>query len=87
MEKLNLIHDADRRDAIIPDAYQVKITFTSLVSEVNNFIIPEMGSAGIDVSKKYDYVVTDLIKGFIENAANENQTRVKLDPSNTKSNQ
>jgi hypothetical protein len=82
-----ILKNANGRDAIIPDAYQVKITFTSLVSEVNNFIIPEMGSAGIDVSKKYDYVVTDLIKGFIENAANENQTRVKLDPSNTKSNQ
>lgn len=44
---------ANGRDVIIPDAYKVHIEFKSLTSEVNNFFIPEMGSAGIDVSKRY----------------------------------
>jgi hypothetical protein len=79
-----ILKNSNGRDAVIPDAYQVKIKFTSLVSEVNNFIIPEMGSAGIDVSKRYG--VGELINEANENTANENQTRVKLDPSNTNSN-
>ena len=37
---------------IVPDAFKVTIEFTSLTMDVNNFIIPEMGDAGIDVSKR-----------------------------------
>lgn len=74
-----MLKNSNGKDTIVPDAYQVKIKFESLVSEVNNFIIPEMGSAGIDVSKRYG--VGDLI-----NEAKQNETRVKLDPSNPQSN-
>lgn len=37
---------------IVPDAFKVTLEFTSLTMEVNNFIIPEMGDAGIDVSQR-----------------------------------
>jgi len=38
---------------IVPDAFKVTIEFKSLTMEVNNFIIPEMGDAGIDVSQRF----------------------------------
>lgn len=41
------------KDVSVPDAYHVEIKFKSLTMEVNNFIIPEMGSSGIDVSQRY----------------------------------
>lgn len=41
------------KKAIIPDAFKVHIEFKSLTSEVNNFFIPEMGTSGINVSKRY----------------------------------
>jgi hypothetical protein len=41
------------KDVIVPDAFKVHIEFKSLTSDVNNFIVPAMGSAGIDVSKRY----------------------------------
>lgn len=41
------------KDVAVPDAYQVEIKFKSLTMEVNNFIIPQMGSSGIDVSKRF----------------------------------
>lgn len=79
-----MLKNGNGKDTIVPDAYQVKIKFESLVSEVNNFIIPEMGSAGIDVSKRYG--VGDLINEA--NGANQNQTRVEnFNPANPSSNQ
>ena len=44
---------ANGKDIIVPDAFKVKIVFNSLTAEVNNFMIPEIGTAGIDVSKRY----------------------------------
>ena len=41
------------KDVAVPDAYQVEIKFKSLTMEVNNFIVPQMGSSGIDVSKRF----------------------------------
>jgi len=79
-----ILKNSNGKDAVIPDAYQVKIKFTSLVSEVNNFIIPEMGSAGIDVSKRYG--VGELINEANQNE-NQNQTRVEnFNPANPTNN-
>lgn len=41
------------KKVIVPDAFEVDIKLKSLTSEVNNFYIPEMGSGGIDVNKRY----------------------------------
>ena len=41
------------KDVSVPDAYHVEIKFKSLTMEVNNFITPEMGTFGINVSQKY----------------------------------
>lgn len=37
---------------IVPDAFKVELIFKSLTSEVNNFIIPETGTSGIDVTER-----------------------------------
>jgi hypothetical protein len=39
--------------AIIPDAFKVSIEFSSLTMDVNNFLIPEMGTAWIDVNQRF----------------------------------
>jgi hypothetical protein len=44
----------------VPDAFKITIELKSLTSDVNNFFIPEMGSGGIDVNKRYG--LTELIK-------------------------
>lgn len=41
------------RKAIIPDAFKVSIEFTSLTMDVNNFMIPEMGTAWINVNQRF----------------------------------
>lgn len=69
MEELTIKHVGTKRilknskgkDVPIPDAYQVSIKFKSLTMEVNNFIVPQMGSAGIDISKRYG--AGELFKG------------------------
>jgi len=48
-----ILKNKQGKDVTVPDAYQVQIKFKSLTMEVNNFIIPQMGSTGIDVSKRY----------------------------------
>lgn len=47
------LKNSQGKDVPVPDAYQIQIKFKSLTMEVNNFIIPQMGSAGIDVSKRF----------------------------------
>lgn len=57
------------KKAIIPDAFKVHIEFKSLTSEVNNFFIPEMGTSGIDVSKRYGVAtILEPLKDEIGNA-------------------
>ena len=51
------------KKAIVPDAFKVHIEFKSLTSEVNNFFIPEMGTSGINVSKRYG--VSSIVKQAI----------------------
>jgi hypothetical protein len=41
------------RKAIIPDAFKVSIEFSSLTMDVNNFMIPEMGTAWINVNQRF----------------------------------
>jgi hypothetical protein len=41
------------KNLIVPDAFEVKIVFESLTMDVNNFFVPEMGDAGIDVTQKF----------------------------------
>lgn len=56
ISELSIDHVGTRRmigKKIIPDAFSVKIQLKSLTSEVNNFLVPEMGNAGIDVTKRY----------------------------------
>lgn len=61
ISKLEVNHEGTKRilklngkDTIVPDAFKVSMTFKSLTNEVNNFMIPEMGTAGIDVDKRYN---------------------------------
>lgn len=56
-----ILKNSQGKDVPVPDAYQVSIKFKSLTMEVNNFIAPQMGSAGIDISKRYG--VGELFKG------------------------
>jgi hypothetical protein len=60
-----ILTNANGKKSIIPDAFKVHIEFKSLTSEVNNFFIPQMGTSGIDVSKRYG--VAKILKPFIEN--------------------
>lgn len=60
IKEFSVVHHGTKRmmnlggkKVIIPDAFEVKLRISSLTSEVNNFMIPETGSAGIDVSKRY----------------------------------
>lgn len=48
-----MLKNQQGKEVAVPDAYQVEIKFKSLTMEVNNFIIPQMGSSGIDVSKRF----------------------------------
>jgi hypothetical protein len=66
-----ILTNSKGKRAIIPDAFKVHIEFKSLTTEVNNFFIPEMGTSGIDVSKRYGLntvlkPLTDQIVGAIE---------------------
>jgi hypothetical protein len=61
ISKFEVNHEGTKRilqlngkDTIVPDAFRVSMTFKSLTNEVNNFMIPEMGTAGIDVAKRYN---------------------------------
>lgn len=56
-----ILKNSKGKDVPVPDAYEVQIKFKSLTMEVNNFIVPEMGSAGIDISKRYG--AGELFKG------------------------
>lgn len=48
-----ILKNAIGKEVVVPDAFKVHIEFKSLTSDVNNFIVPSMGTAGIDVSKRY----------------------------------
>jgi len=48
-----ILKNKQGKDVTVPDAYQLEIKFKSLTMEVNNFIIPQMGSSGIDVSRRF----------------------------------
>ena len=41
------------RKAIVPDAFKISIEFSSLTMDVNNFMIHEMGTAGINVNQRF----------------------------------
>jgi hypothetical protein len=70
ISNLNVSHVGTKRSLegpngnriIVPDAFKVEIVFKSLTSEVNNFIIPETGTSGIDVTQKYG--LGKIIKDF-----------------------
>lgn len=70
ISSLNVEHMGTKRilkgekgnDIIVPDAFEVTIGLKSLTSDVNNFIIPETGTAGIDVSQRYG--LGSIIKGM-----------------------
>jgi hypothetical protein len=61
ISKFEVNHEGTKRiltvngkDMIIPDAFKVSLTFKSLTNEVNNFMIPETGTSGIDVSRRFN---------------------------------
>jgi gas vesicle protein len=58
-----ILTNSEGKRAIIPDAFKVHIEFKSLTTEVNNFFIPEMGTSGINVSKRYG--VGEVVKPLI----------------------
>lgn len=60
-----IIPNEKGKDLIVPDAFNVKIAFESLTMDVNNFIIPEMGNAGIDVSQRFG--AGEIIKSLTNN--------------------
>jgi hypothetical protein len=60
-----ILTNANGKKSIIPDAFKVHIEFKSLTTEVNNFFIPQMGTSGIDVSKRYG--VSQELKPVIDN--------------------
>jgi hypothetical protein len=60
-----ILTNSEGKQAIIPDAFKVHIEFKSLTNEVNNFFIPQMGTTGIDVSKRYG--VAKILKPVINN--------------------
>lgn len=61
------------KTVIVPDAFKITLELKSLTSDVNNFFIPEMGSGGIDVNKRYG--LTELIK--------EQEERNKIEKKNS----
>lgn len=77
------------KDVAVPDAYKVEIKFKSLTMEVNNFIIPQMGSSGIDVSKRFG--VGSFFKGTppdtTEVAKAEAQEKAKTEAEQTQQKQ
>jgi hypothetical protein len=80
-----ILKNKQGKDVSVPDAYQIEIKFKSLTMEVNNFIVPQMGSSGIDVSKRYgaDYtkIVDKLLSNFTEtkNSASEKKAKTEAD--------
>lgn len=50
-------------DRIVPDAFKVTIQFKSLTTEVNNFLVPNMGDGGIDVTTRYRTEGFGIFKG------------------------
>lgn len=63
---------------IVPDAFHIEISFKSLTSEVNNFIIPEMGTGGIDVSQRFG--AGEIIKGMMNNSTESKATSQVTQP-------
>jgi hypothetical protein len=51
---------SNSKKVIVPDAFKVSLEFKSLIMDVNNLFIPEMGSGGIDVNKRFG--INELIK-------------------------
>lgn len=90
ISKFEVSHEGTKRmivvnnkDTIVPDAFKVSMTFKSLTNEVNNFIIPEMGTAGIDVSKRITSVsdaVNDIINSFVKNPSPNAKLDLKVSP-------
>jgi len=59
ISKMDVSHEGTRRvlyvngrENIIPEAFKITLNLKSLTNEVNNFMIPQMGSAGISVDNK-----------------------------------
>lgn len=86
ISKLEVTHEGTKRiltvnnkDTIIPDAFKLSLSFKSLTNEVNNFMIPEMGTAGIDVSKR-STSVGDVINGIMKNPSPNPKLDLKVSP-------
>jgi hypothetical protein len=82
-----MLKNAQGKDVPVPDAYQLQIKFRSLTMEVNNFIIPQMGSAGINVSKRSE--ASSSFKGTppdtteVSRAAAETESNPKTEAEQT----
>jgi hypothetical protein len=79
-----ILKNSEGKDVPVPDAYQIQIKFKSLTMEVNNFIVPQTGSAGIDVSKRF--TTGSFFKGtppdtstIAKAAAEENNSKTEAD--------
>lgn len=89
ISNLNVAHVGTKRtlqgpngnQIIVPDAFHVIIKFKSLTAEMNNFIIPETGTAGIDVTQKYG--LGKIIKDIPIDSTNKTneQTNIQQNPS------
>jgi hypothetical protein len=84
-----ILKNQQGKEVAVPDAYQVEIKFKSLTMEVNNFIIPQMGSSGINVSKRFG--VGSFFKGTppdtTEVAKAEAQEKAKTEAGQTQQKQ
>ena len=76
-----ILKNQQGKEVAVPDAYQVEIKFKSLTMEVNNFIVPQMGSSGIDVSKRYG---ADYTKFFEKIFPNNTETKNSASEENAK---
>lgn len=71
-----VLTNSEGKKSIIPDAYKVHIEFKSLTSEVNNFFEPQMGSAGIDTSKRYG--VANILEPHLKSLMEAGASAAKL---------
>jgi len=89
ISKLEVSHEGTKRiltvnskDTIVPDAFRISLSFKSLTNEVNNFMIPEMGTAGIDVSKR-STSVRDAVINAINGTSSNPSPNPKLDTTSS----
>ena len=88
IQEFSVIHHGTKRvmesggkRIIVPDAFEIKMKIASLTTEVNNFMIPETGSAGINVSKRYGFDTLKLIGDAAESVASTFQDKIVTKPT------